>query len=433
MRKLLAFTVFLLMAGQIFSFDAAIGPLSAKNILLYMILMGLFGHAAIRREWTIDHAKLQALFTILVGYAVVTWVVLSFMVEVPRYRPITEALAFKNTLFNEYIFFLVFFYGAKSASDAWAIMKALFIAVACANLITVLDTFHIVRFGVIEEGIDGRAQGAMGEQNQYAAFVNAFVWALAAEAFAAPGRFKRWFWGLSAFVSLIALLITISRGGFVGMAVALLWGTYLFRKRLSLDKIVSGGLIFCGVCALLLVVIGAQYGSYIQQRVVEMFTKNASEASSGRTDLWAQALRYLMEEPTKMITGFGWDMWGHMPFSLVSHNHYLDLWFNLGLIGVGCFLGILGYIVNAARTAAARAAGTPDEYRYMAFVYGTIALAASIFFVNLYTPWPYIWAYVALMMRVALGSRTQDVKEAARPAPVTRPGPRYGWVGSTRV
>jgi hypothetical protein len=37
----------------------------------------------------------------------------------------------------------------------------------------------------------------------------------------------------------------------------------------------------------------------------------------------------------------------------------------------------------------------------ISFAIGTLALAIAVFFVNLYTPWLYYWAYAGVCMRLA--------------------------------
>ena len=59
-----------------------------------------------------------------------------------------------------------------------------------------------------------------------------------------------------------------------------------------------------------------------------------NEASSGRTEIWLNLLATMFASPITFITGFGWDVYWSMPFRFSPHNHYLALWFNLGLVGL---------------------------------------------------------------------------------------------------
>jgi O-antigen ligase len=123
-----------------------------------------------------------------------------------------------------------------------------------------------------------------------------------------------------------------------------------------------------------------------------------------------------------------------MPFRYATHNHYLGLWFNLGLVGLLC--GILLF-VQLGRTARAAVDVTAGEYQsaLMAFLIGLVALSTAVFFVDLYAPWPWFWAYAGLMTRIAVNARNAATVAAAQPQ-ATAPAPPeiearradlYGW------
>jgi len=148
-----------------------------------------------------------------------------------------------------------------------------------------------------------------------------------------------------------------------------------------------------------------------------------SEVSSGRTNIWRNTVAHMMAEPITLLTGFGWNVY-NTRFVYVTHNFYLDQWFNLGLVGVVAFLGLLYQAVSAARAAAGGA--SPELRRYLiAFVFGMLALAVALFFANLTKPWAYIWMYVGMTSRAAvdaLGDVISHARSASRlgaaPTPV---------------
>ncbi len=69
------------------------------------------------------------------------------------------------------LFFLVFFYGLRSNEDALTVLKVLLAAWAISHIVAVLDAIGMFHVGDIEQRSDGRVQGAVGESNQYGAFV----------------------------------------------------------------------------------------------------------------------------------------------------------------------------------------------------------------------------------------------------------------------
>ena len=160
----------------------------------------------------------------------------------------------------------------------------------------------------------------------------------------------------------------------------------------------------------------------IADRVFGIGSMGMSEASSGRTDIWAQAFGEMMANPVTLVTGFGWNVYSTMPTIFAMHNTYLDQWFNLGLLGVATYVYIIYITVRTAKEAAMEAA-PPLRTEMMAYVVGMLGLAVSVFFGNLYTSKPYIWMYVGLTMRGALFV----LEKVAATAAAARPqAPRLG-------
>ena len=90
----------------------------------------------------------------------------------------------------------------------------------------------------------------------------------------------------------------------------------------------------------------------IADRVFGIGSMGMSEASSGRTDIWMQAINEMMANPITLITGFGWNVYSTMPTVFAMHNTYLDQWFNLGLLGVGVYVFIIYLTIRTAKQAA---------------------------------------------------------------------------------
>jgi hypothetical protein len=74
-------------------------------------------------------------------------------------------------------------------------------------------------------------------------------------------------------------------------------------------------------------------------------------------------------------------------------------------------------LVQSVRTARAAIDLATAEFRpYMiAVVFGIVALALNVFFTNLSKPWPYIWLYLGMSMRIAVDILARDERRAAVP------------------
>jgi O-antigen ligase len=429
-RYILAAFLFFLMAAEVFSWDVSMGPgLSIKNAILYLIALVLMFRIAVER-WRLQAGPIHLCFAILIAYALVTWLVAGLIIEYPGYDLIDSGIRLKSELIDYCIFFLVFYYGTSSRRDAMTVLGALLLAALFANAMTVADVSGIYDLG-FEERESGRTEGALGEANQYAAFVILFLPGMIAALMLARGVW-RLFWLGAVLVSAVALVMTVSRGAFLGLLIAALWGAWLYRHRLSPGKVSAW--LLAGVIVVTVAVSLSQYSALLEER---LFTQTGSidlsDASSGRVDIWSAALLRMIGAPITLLTGFGWDVYWTMPFRYSPHNHYLSLWFNLGLPGLLSGVGVLASGVRRARRAS-QAAEPRLRAHLVGFVVGTLALCVAVFFVDLHRPWLYFWAYVGVAMRLA-ASVTSEASERmpAATAPAAAPAvDPYGWVARPR-
>lgn len=410
MPTILAIAALFLLATDAVDYELTLIPgLSVKNIVVYMLGTLIALRMVVTRQSVMVAGQMQVVFVVLILYAVITWLVAALVIEYPRYDMYTSAIRLKNGLVDHLIFFLVFLFGVRDADEAITVVKGILLGVLLANVVTILDAMGILNIGFkIRE--DGRTSGAIGESNQYAAFIVLFLPATIAAAVASRG-ILRLFWLGAALVGAYALAMTASRGGFVGLALALAVGAYLYRHLVSYSRVAAWAL---GALVILVVFIAlSPYGGLLAERMIgQSAGGDMTEVSSGRSEIWTKALSAMVESPATFITGFGWDVYDTMPFNYSPHNHYLGMWFSLGLLGVFCSVYLLGTAVARAKRASERAR-PPHRGQLIAFVIGGIALMTAIFFVDLHNPWHYFWMYAGLVMRLALSVIEQPVTAQA--------------------
>jgi len=402
--------------------------LSAKNLIIYCVAILLALRMVIGRQSVSDMGQMQGAFIAVIGYAFVTWLVAALVIDYGHYDFAASGILLKSELIDYYIFFLVFLFGAKTPDDAMKMIKGLVLGAVFANVITVLDAFGVVSLGFrIRE--DGRTAGAIGESNQYAAFIVLFLPATVAAAVSSRG-FQRLFWLGSAMVAAMTLVMTASRGGFVGLAMCCAVGAFLYRHLISYSRI--AGWVFAAMILLVLVVTFSHYGNLLAERMMGTGDVDTNTASSGRSEIWTTALAAMVAHPLTFITGFGWDVYSSMPFEFATHNHYLHLWFNLGLVGLACGSYLLFSGIGRARRASLQAA-PPYRGQLIAFVLGGVGVATAVFFVDLHQPWYYFWMYAGVVMRLVLLVQRKPAKvpvtsaaDALLPRPASRRDP-YGW------
>lgn len=172
MRFLLATLTFFLTLSSVFSWDPGPAPgVKIKNFILYLLAMGLLFSFAMGRRFKIQLPAMNVTFAVLIGYSILTYLAIILFIEYPRYDALTSAFDLKNRAVDYMLFFLVFFYGARSEKDAVFVLKCLLLSWIVSHAVAVLDALGVMQLGDIERRGDGRVQGAVGESNQYGAFV----------------------------------------------------------------------------------------------------------------------------------------------------------------------------------------------------------------------------------------------------------------------
>lgn len=437
MAVLVGLLVALTMSIDVFRLDLSMGPgLSAKNAALYLTLCILAAQYVVRRDGRFEMRALQIVFTLLILYAIFTWGLASTLLKYDHYPVLENALQLKASLADFLIFFAVCFYALRNERDVLIALNFILLACSAANLITLTEAVGITNFGVIDIRDDGRVQGAMGEANQYAAFLCLTIPLYISRVLTTKGLW-RFIWVGATMLAMVAMLTTVSRGGFISFAIATAFGCMLFRRKIPVGKLAGYGTLAVVVAVVLLFSLNSNFRSLIIDRLFsESNQASLYGASGGRSEGWAQALGYMVEKPITFITGFGWMAWWTFPFEISPHNTYLNYWFNLGLPGLLGLLFMLGTIVGTAYRTAFSANRLQVEAPMIALVFGTLGLSIAIFFVELYNPWTYTWAIYGVLMRLAMLSNRRDVSEASEPVRESvnpRTADRFGWAAARRT
>ena len=185
-------------------------------------------------------------------------------------------------------------------------------------------------------------------------------------------------------------------------------GGYLFRHLVSYSRV--AGWVLGSLVVFVVVLSFSQYGGLLTERIFgQTGDIDATEASSGRSEIWANLFTTMMRAPITFITGFGWNVYASFPFRFSPHNHYFALWFNLGLVGLiaGCYLLFSAHRPGAPRQPAAE---PPLRGQLIAFVIGAIGVCGAVFFVDLHDPWIYFWMYAGVAMRLVLCVEPRPVR-----------------------
>jgi putative inorganic carbon (hco3(-)) transporter len=250
----------------------------------------------------------------------------------------------------------------RSRRDAIRILAAIVVGATIAALSAIASP------PPPESAIYGRAAGTVGDPNELAAAL--LVGLAIAVAFAANrhiGAAYRALAGCSAALCLAGILISLSRGGLLGVAAAMVIAILVggrWRARV---------LALAGVLAVLAVGYFAFVASLpAKQRVLDV----GAEGGTGRLDLWTVGLRMIEAHP---LNGIGS---GQFPISSVhyllrpgliqsgafilstpkvAHNTYLNVTAELGLVGGVLFVGLIAFCIGCALVAIRRVKRAEDE------------------------------------------------------------------------
>lgn len=266
----------------------------------------------------------------------------------------------------------------------------------------------------------GRSQGGVGDPDFFAAMlltVSPVVLVLASEARSTRARFLLY---AALFSMLAAVFTSLSRGGFIAVAVL---GILLivsrpermFRSRH--EKAIALFVVALGIVALFS---RPYFREEVVSRAETIYAPQTQDdaTGSGRTNIWAAALRTVEEHP---IIGVGFGSFSYVSQELilntpgvdpqvlqlrdegenfVVHNTYLGTAAELGLIGLSLYLAVLISTVLALRRTAARAAllGAPFVGRVAhALVLGLAAWAIATVFLSGETA-RMLWIVVAIAL-----------------------------------
>lgn len=386
-------------AEATFELSLGVGSgLSATNLLLYGLIFAILVRAVLTNtDIQIPLLGIHVAFGLFVSYAVLSWILNSLFD--PTYRVLTGLMALKNEMTDNMLYLIVFFFGVNNYDEAKKIFLFALRLVAIMSLLTVVDWFAIVDLGVMEQDMDGRVRGPIGESNQYGAFMVFFVPLFAAMAFGSRGvaRIFWWFIFLCGFGLLIS---TGSRGAYVGVLVGIMAGLKFISPYFDKRKLKRTSLQVGAVLLVIAIGIAVTNIDLVTERFEQSTSTNVDELSSGRTTIWWATLMVQAEEPFTFIYGNGWNSHEHSGIWRSAHNTYLLILYELGIVGLILFFLLLASVIKQVRVLVMRTEGK-EQILMSGVAFGLFGVIATITFVDLYSPWFYIWSFLAMSLRIA--------------------------------
>ena len=414
-RSLLFLLFFIMLMADTLGWNLSLAPgISVKNGFLYLIFAAIAVETALSRNRSMEMMSVIIPYSLLIAYAVVGWLLMVLIFQNPQYSVMSTAINLKGGLADHILVFLVYFYGTLKTHDAlWLIKSFLWIFIV-VNILSVIDYFNVPDLGLVFEIHDGRMRGPIDEPNQYACYLLMFMPAGLVYALNERGLRK----GLILFgvaMSGVALLTTASRGGFVGLVVGSVIAAYLLRDHMSARTVMrtATGLVLLFFVTLVTTLVSGNYDATFGRLIGQTTSGNVFDASSGRTFLWAAALEEMFARPMSLVAGFAWDSYRQLfDFRMAPHNSFLKILFELGLIGLVLLTITYANVIASVRKSLPSFDGV-EKQLLIAFVFGLVSYLVAIFFVDIHSPWLFVWAFAGSAIRV-VANKTAEVRAVAK-------------------
>ncbi len=225
-------------------------------------------------------------------------------------------------------------------------LAAMCLAMVLASIVTSIGVIDWYRTGVdLVEGFRSRWVGVYADPNHMAMNMGLVVpLAVAFLARKESGWVLRAACGVAAALAVVAIVLSHSRGGFIGLTVAM--AVWAFREKRRLQAIVVGAMLAVGL------VMFAPESFWKRNETVTSFHEDAS--AMGRVYAWQVASRISLDKPMLGVGAgsfrYAWAQYAppEARRAYVAHNIFLDVIGELGFVGLILFLVFAGGATGGA-------------------------------------------------------------------------------------
>jgi putative inorganic carbon (HCO3(-)) transporter len=220
------------------------------------------------------------------------------------------------------------------------------VAMVLASVVTSIGVIDWYRTGVdLVEGFRSRWVGVYADPNHMAMNMGLVVpLAVAFLARKESGWVLRVACGVAATLAVVSIVLSHSRGGFIGLTVAM--AVWAFREKRRLQAIVVGAMLAVGL------VMFAPESFWKRNETVASFQEDAS--AMGRVYAWQVASRMSIDKPLLGVGAgsfrYAWTQYAppEATRAYVAHNIFLDVIGELGFLGLLAFLVFAGGATGGA-------------------------------------------------------------------------------------
>lgn len=341
------------------------------------------------------------------------------------------------------VFFALIVAMAASASAILNLVRALIVGAGLLGVFTLKGASLNIAYGA---GAERAYASSTYDPNDVALIMVCTLPLAAFGAFALQGAWRLILAGTAA-VCVIATILTVSRGGFIGLLLV----AVMLMFRLGTAAVSRRVVILAVVGLLLTFAAPARYWDVMS--TIWSPKESASYVESGvfsRIEVWRQGLTLFLDNP---VTGVGIGLYeiaeglshGGRGLWKAAHNSFIQLATELGIFGFVLFVTLLALSVrNARRTLRATRGGDPELHRVewvaaaveiSLYAYVVVGFALS----QAYSPLLYFLVGIATALRLeterraaAGGRRTERAPRNRRGGGLRLPARRLPLAGARR-
>jgi len=355
-----------------------------------------------RRKKVFLKCPLNWILLVLVIYSFASLALNYFVGNYTAGLPTLLAL-FKSHVVNLFLIFLIAFNLPDSRKETKSFsyfLLGFFIFVILINILTYYGIFRFISYeelggvqkfkGVFQAGY--RLMGIFNEPNIFASYIILFFPLSINMIFMTKNLFFRLLLLATLFFAIFVLVLTGSRGGYVGFLIAL--GVLFFlsyKLKITTKKhLVIAVLIF----VLLLILVSIFFRDAFFVNVIGRFsflTDFEFDVSIlGRLNFWRQGIQQFLSTP---ILGVGWHNY------LAVHNNFLYHLVTLGIFGFAAYLFLYYKIFKTVLSKLMSDKSRFSIFINLSFLAGFSGLLATMFFLEVYFVLYFLYLYVGLVLK----------------------------------
>lgn len=252
----------------------------------------------------------------------------------------------------------------------WRLKALIFLGLAAGGVmsVAVLSDYSAGVFKLQGQRVEGLVGGMFGNPNDMALFLVMMVPLAVGMLLATRGIVRKIVYGACALVMIAAILVTFSRGGFIGLVCVLLVLAWKIGRRYRLTVIafslLAGGLLM------------ALLPGGLTGRLASIFSGSGSEAAESAVSRWALLVRSVWISVRHPVLGIGMGTFHEVSVrDQVSHNAYTQVSAEMGAAALVIYVLLM---VTALRRLKQVERQTLDSRQDSRFYYLAVGLQASV-------------------------------------------------------